>query len=74
MIEGYVQFIAQKFQHVETKDPQLNSAGNKDFILQRTFVRWKKADTAHNWVKPIPIQVIWRIDGLTKKIQSNAKF
>ena len=72
--EDYIQFVAQTFQYVGTKDPRLNSADKQDFRLQRTWLSWKKAYPAYNQVKPIPTQVICCDAGLLERSQGNAQF
>jgi len=60
-VEDYIRHVAQTFLHVGTDDPRLNTAGNIDFRLNRTYASWKKVDPPPNRVKPIPISVIRRI-------------
>ena len=60
-VEDYIRHVAQTFLHVGANDPRLNTAGNIDFRLNRTYASWKKQDPPPNRVKPIPISVIRQI-------------
>jgi hypothetical protein len=53
--ESYLQHVAQTFLHIGAQDPQLNDIGKIDFCLQHMVAAWKKKDSPHCWVKPLPI-------------------
>ena len=63
-VEDYVRFIGQTFLHMGAKDLRLDSSGNMDFRLKRTWAAWKKEDPPPNRVKPVPIRVIRHIANL----------
>ncbi len=53
------------------EDPQLNSAHQIDFRLQRMIKSWKSSDPAPLRVKPIPIQIIQRVATLSQLSSAN---
>jgi len=69
--EDYVRHVAQAFLNVGAEDPRLNSAHQIDFRLQRMIKSWKSSNPAPLRVKPIPIQVIRRVDTLSQLSSAN---
>jgi hypothetical protein len=60
-VEDAVRAISQEMATVGAPDPRLNSFGNMDFRLQRTWKAWGKQDPPPNRVKPIPVCVLHRV-------------
>jgi hypothetical protein len=60
-VEDAVRAIGQTFATLGATDPRLNSLGQMDFRLKRTWTAWGKQDSPPNRVKPIPVSVLHQV-------------
>ena len=57
-----------------TKDPRLNTIGKIDFRIKCTISAWEMIDPHTHRVKPIHVQVFWRICFIDKHLLPDSIF
>ena len=68
-VEDSVWSIGQALAAMGSPDPRLTQQGNINLHLRFQYCAYSKADPRPKWVKPIPIQVLRHISGITVAIK-----